>query len=171
MAVLRRIASERHTIDSRAKALLASRAALDKHAEGVVVMDLRALSNVTDFFVVCTADSAPQISAIKDHIEATLARQGCRVFHAEGTAAAPGPRRDRDVPQWVLLDCGDVVVHLLDEPARTFYQLEGLWADAPRVPLDHPEPTSAPAGVPPAHPELGSAGGGEGHPARSRRPR
>ena len=166
-----RTTSERYEIDSQAKALLASRAALDKHAEGVVVMDLRTLSNVTDFFVVCTADSAPQMNAIKDHIEATLAQQGCAVFHTEGAAAALGPRRDRDVPQWVLLDCGDVVIHLLDEPARTFYQLEQLWADAPRVPLDSTGPPSSPARVPSARPEIGSVGGGEGRPTRSRTPR
>ncbi len=123
-------------------------------------MDLRALSNVTDFFVVCTADSAPQINAIKDHIEATFAQQGCAVFHTEGAAAALGPRRDREVPQWVLLDCGDVVVHLLDEPARTFYQLEQLWADAPRVSLDSAGPPGASIDMP-----------GEGHPTRSRTPR
>lgn len=111
-------------IDSRTKALLASQAALDKQAQGVVVMDLRGLSSVTDFFVICTAESPPQMNAIKDHVEAVLAAQGAPVWHVEGTA------------HWVLMDCGDLVVHLLDPEARTFYQLEQLWADAPRLLLE-----------------------------------
>ena len=123
-------------IDSHAKALIAARAALNKHAEQVVVIDIRALSDVTDFFVVCTAQSAPQLAALRDHIDETLSRQGESVWHTEGTPASPGrPETVHDL-QWVLLDCGDVVVHLLDPRARTFYRLEDLWADAPRVAID-----------------------------------
>ena len=129
------IASARD-LESQAKALLVARAALDKQAEGVVVIDLRALSTVTDFFVVCTAGSAPQITAIQEHIEAALHQHGCRVWHTEGRASGIGPgRRFQDESQWVLMDCGDVVVHLLDSRARAFYRLEELWADAPRLPL------------------------------------
>lgn len=122
-------------IDSQAKAFLAARAALDKHAEDVVVMDLRGLSTVADFFVVCTAGSSPQISALRDHIDATLAQYQCPVHHTEGvlSSGAAGPVT-REF-QWMLMDCGDLVVHLLNQPARDFYRLEDLWADAPRVPL------------------------------------
>ena len=132
-------------------ALTAARAALEKQAEGVVVMDLRVLSTVTDFFVVCTAGSARQITALKDHIETALEQEGCSVWHTEGTASfAVGSGRSSersrrasaltsggftDAPQWVLMDCGDVVVHLLDQRARAFYRLEELWADAPRLSL------------------------------------
>ena len=112
---------------------MAARAALDKQAEGVVVMDLRALSSVADFFVICTAGSARQIDAVQQHIEETLRRGGASVWHTE----APGsPQRTSaafvETLQWVLMDCGDVVVHLFDERARAFYRLEELWADAPR---------------------------------------
>lgn len=123
-------------IDSQAKALLAARAALAKQAEDVVVMDLRTLSPVTDFFILCTAGSARQLDALKDHIEDELARQGCALRHIEGAATAGGPPRasERDL-RWVLMDGGDIVVHLLDQPTRAFYRLEDLWADAPRLPL------------------------------------
>ena len=126
--------SSARILESQAKALLAARAALDKQAEGVVVMDLRSLSTVTDFFVVCTAGSAAQIRAIQEHLEETLRQHRCRVWHTEGRASGIGStRRFQDEPQWVLMDCGDVVVHLLDPRARAFYRLEELWADAPRV--------------------------------------
>jgi len=123
-------------IDSQEQALAAVRAAREKHAEGVTVLDLRSLSTVADFFVVCTAGSARQINALKDHIEAALRQRGCSVWHTEGTALAPTLAQDGgQPPQWVLMDCGDVVVHLLDQQARAFYRLEELWADAPRLPL------------------------------------
>ena len=128
--------SVRRELDSQAKALIAARAALDKQAEGVVVLDLRAISTVADFFVVCTAGSGRQIDALKDHIEATLYGQGCAVWHTEGSASTGGTADlSNHAPQWVLMDCGEIVVHLLDQRARTFYRLEELWADAPRVPI------------------------------------
>jgi len=117
-------------ITSQAKALIAARAALEKHAEAVTVLDLRALSTVTDYFVICTAGSSPQLSAIKDHIDDQLRGKGSGVGHEEGVPAQGGG------PLWVLLDCGDVVVHLLNETARAFYRLEQLWADAPHLTLD-----------------------------------
>lgn len=106
-------------------------------------MDLRALSSVTDFFVVCTAGSARQITALKDHLEEVLSSQGCPVWHSEGTAS-PGPAgRVADDLHWVLMDCGELVVHLLNQRARAFYRLEELWADAPRIQIEEP---SSPAG-------------------------
>ena len=118
----------RCVLDSQAKALLAAQAALEKHAEDVVVLDVRALSTVTDFFVICTAGSGRQIAALKDHIESTLQQQGASIWHTEGAMM------ETNEPQWVLMDCGDLVVHLLDQQARVFYRLEDLWADAPRYP-------------------------------------
>ena len=128
------LAPQGRPIHSEEKALAAAHAALDKQAEQIVVIDLRSLSSVTDFFVVCTAGSSRQIDALKDHIEAVLSSQGWPVWHTEGDAAPPSRGFTLD-PQWVLMDYGDLVVHLMDQPARSFYQLEQLWADAPRVPL------------------------------------
>lgn len=101
------------------------------------MLDLRSLSSVTDFFVICTAGSARQIDAIKDSIEGVLARQGYTVFHIEGSSV-PGKSTSpsRAEPCWVLMDCGDVVAHILDQQARGFYRLEDLWADAPRVAIE-----------------------------------
>lgn len=125
------------SIDSRTNALIAARAALDKQAEHIVVMDVRALSSVTDFFVLCTAGSARQIEAIKEHVEDVLEQHGSPVWHTEGVATSSlGVSRAPSAPQWVLMDFGDFVVHLLDQPTRAFYRLEELWADAPRVPIN-----------------------------------
>lgn len=122
--------------DSRTVALVTARAALDKLAEDVVVMDLRLLSSITDFFVLCTATSTRHLDALREHIEAALTRQGQSVWHVEGTSADAQPAHEgRQEPHWILMDCGDVVVHLLDARARDFYQLERLWGDAPRIPF------------------------------------
>ena len=122
--------------DSQTKALIAARAALEKQAEGVVVMDVRSLSSVTDFFVIGTADNSRQLDAIQGHVEAKLAEVGGAVWHVEGIASPrPAARPMIAEPQWVLIDCGDIVVHLLDQQTRALYRLEDLWADAPQVPI------------------------------------
>ena len=146
------VGPRRRDLESKAKALLAAQAALEKQAERVVVLDLRRLSAVTDFFVVCTAGSARQLTALKEYIEAILAQQGVPVWHTEGLSEArPQGGLAREF-QWVLMDCGEIVVHLLDEPARAFYRLEELWADAPRVPLGE----GAAAWTPPDKPAASS---------------
>ena len=110
-----------------------------------MVVDLRSLSIVTDFFVICTAGSGRQITALKDHIDAVLSQRGFPVWHTEGEAVGAAARGFTHEPQWVLLDYGDVVMHLMDQPARAFYQLEQLWADAPRIPLAQPQTQSPPS--------------------------
>jgi len=111
------------------------------------VVDLRRLSSVTDFFVIATATSKPQVLAITEQIEDEFIQRGEQVWHIEGLSAprntgqagispkAAGPRID-DGLSWVLMDCGDLVIHLFNPPARDFYQLERLWGDAPRIPLN-----------------------------------
>ena len=118
-------------------ALAAARAALEKQAEDVAVLDLRAVSTIADFFLVCTADNPRHLEALKDHIAAVLLPRGCRVEHTEGTTPPPA-ERGVFLPEkrWVLMDCGDLVIHLFDRPARDFYRIEDLWADAPRVPVE-----------------------------------
>lgn len=99
-------------------------------------MDLRSLSTVADFFVICTALSPRQFDAIQDHLEGTLTRHGARVWHTEGSVSAGDVAgASPHALQWVLMDCGEIVVHLMDHRARAFYRLEDLWADAPRLPL------------------------------------
>ena len=113
-------------------------------------MEVASLSPVTDCYVICTALSSPQMGAIQEAIDEELRRHGQHVWHVEGSPKPASPAsskksgRDRDLPPpgeqplWVLMDCGDVVVHIFNPPARAFYQLEHLWGDAPRVPLAQP---------------------------------
>ena len=94
--------------------------ALEKKAENVMVMDLRKLGAVTDFFVICNGGVAQHVKAITDHITETMAQQGIRVFHREGYSNL----------RWVLLDFLDVVVHVFQPAWRNYYHLEDLWGDA-----------------------------------------
>ena len=120
---------------SHTLAELATEAAARKHADDLLVLDVRQLSNVTDYFVIGTAASRRQMAAIVEHIEEELERVGHSVWHVEGLEESPSsrrhPARDDDAA-WVLMDCGEVVIHLFSPAARQLYQLERLWADAPR---------------------------------------
>lgn len=104
-------------------ACVAAAAACDKKAKNVVIMDMRGLSSITDYFVVCSAASAIQTRAIADHIEAELDRRHVRKRHSEGYANG----------RWILMDYGDFVVHVFHEHEREFYNLERLWGDAQMV--------------------------------------
>ncbi len=94
--------------------------ALSKKATDVLLMDLRKKSSATDFFVVCSGDSEPQVKAIADAIRDGMERKGMDVWHSEGFHAR----------QWILLDYVDVVVHVFHRELRSFYNLERLWSDA-----------------------------------------
>ena len=105
--------------------LLAKRAAelsLEKKCEDVVILDVRKVSSVTDFFVIATADSERKAKAAYEHIVDELKHDGERPLHIEGG----------DSLHWVLLDYFDVVVHVFMPDERAFYDLESLWGDAPR---------------------------------------
>ena len=100
-------------------------AAQSKKATDLVVLDLRASTDVTDYFVICTADADVHARAIVDAVSEALIPLGRRPWHVEG----------QDTLSWVLVDFVDVVVHVFREDARRFYALEEMWADAPRLPL------------------------------------
>jgi ribosome-associated protein len=100
----------------------------EKKAEDVMVLDLKGLTSVTDFFVVATATSELHVRAVADHIQSTLEEQGLRAHHVEGYAGLT----------WVLLDYIDVVVHVFQPTAREFYNLERLWGDAKITQLADP---------------------------------
>lgn len=104
-------------------AVEAARIAHDFKCEDVVVMDLRGLSAVTDFFVIGTGTSDRQMRAVAEKIEEYGHKVGNRVFGRGGY----------DVGQWLLVDFVDVVVHLFDRHRRGYYDLELLWGDAPKV--------------------------------------
>ena len=94
--------------------------ALSKKAHDVTIMDLRKLTDMTDFFVVCAADSDVQAKAVADAITDGTERLGVHAWHREGLSHR----------QWILLDYIDVVVHVFHRDVRKFYGLEKLWGDA-----------------------------------------
>lgn len=100
-----------------------------------MVLEVYALSSVAEYFLLATAASSPQLSAIVDEIERQLRPLGERVWHVEGLET-PSGAPVQEAFRWVLVDCGDLVVHLFTPAARSFYQLERLWGDAPRIPLE-----------------------------------
>lgn len=106
-------------------ALECARSAIDKNGENVRILDLTPFSSFTDFFVVCSGYSNRQIQAMADHISSTLKRQGTAPISVEGYSEA----------RWILIDFGDVVVHLFQDSLRDFYSIEDLWAKAPRIPI------------------------------------
>ena len=108
------------------KARRAARAALDRRATDVVVLDLQGISSVTDYFLVCSGKSTTHMETITDAIRDELRSEGVRPRHAEGVAKSG----------WILLDYGDVLMHVFLEETRTYYALERLWGDAPTVSLD-----------------------------------
>jgi ribosome-associated protein len=104
----------------------AARAALDRRATDVLVLDLQGLSSVTDYFLLCSGKSTTHMETITDAIRDELKTEGVRPRHAEGVAASG----------WILLDYGDVLMHVFLEETRAYYALERLWGDAPAVSLD-----------------------------------
>ena len=94
--------------------------ALGKKAHDVVVMDLRKLTDMTDYFVICSADSDTQVKAITDAVTDGTEKLGMTVWHTEGVSQR----------QWALLDYVDVVVHIFHKEVRKFYNLEKLWGDS-----------------------------------------
>lgn len=95
--------------------------ALDKKAYDIRILDLRKLSSVCDYFVVCSVDADVQAKAVVDHVADELQEAGERYWHREGYTSL----------RWVLLDYVNVVVHVFVREVRDFYGLEDLWGDAP----------------------------------------
>jgi ribosome-associated protein len=110
------------------RTLLCARYALETKAYDLVVLEVGDLTSVADYFLLCTGRSDTQVQAIARSIDENLRRHGIRPLAIEGYANA----------QWVLIDLGDTVVHVFAEPVRSFYDLERLWARAPRPALPEP---------------------------------
>ncbi len=114
--------SKEKEIDTRKKVNSICTAAEERKAEDVVVMEMKDKSSIGEYFVVMSAPSTVRVKAIVDHIEETLESHGFRVLHKEGLNEGV----------WVLMDYGDILVHVFHEDTRKFYSLETLWGDAPR---------------------------------------
>ena len=110
---------------SRQKALFVADLAKAKKAEDLAVLDMRKVSNVTDFFIIASASSEKRAQAISDNIEEGLLKA------KESISAVEGYQEGK----WILVDCYDVVSHIFTGDLRSFYNLESLWGDAPRINL------------------------------------
>jgi ribosome-associated protein len=118
-------------LDSETRVREMAGAADAVRAGDIAVLDLRALTIIADFFLICTGNSSIQIRSIADRIEERMRKLGYRKLRVEGFQEAT----------WILLDYGDVIVHVMAAEQRAFYDLEAFWSEAPRLQLDlHPEP-------------------------------
>lgn len=115
--------------DARRIAIAIAAAALEKKAVGLEILDVAGKVDYADFLVLMSGRSDRQVAALADGIEEALSKLGRRPLSIEG----------KSIARWVLMDFGDVVVHVLQEDARTMYDLEGLWVDAGRLPVPHAE--------------------------------
>jgi len=97
--------------------------ASDKKASDVILLDIRNVSIIADYFVICSGRNTRQIQAIADAIDEELSKQGANVLHREGSAETG----------WLLLDFGDVIVHIFGQKEREYYRLERLWSEAKTV--------------------------------------
>lgn len=97
--------------------------ASDKKAADVLLLDIHDLTTIADYFVICTGNNPRQIQAIADTLDEELRKQGARVIYREGLAESG----------WVLLDFGDIIVHIFGPKEREYYRLERLWSEAKTV--------------------------------------
>lgn len=111
-------------MESRKLALLCRKLADDKKAENIVILQVKDVSSITDYFVIATGTSEPHLRAIVEEITENLdEKYGQRPRATDGSLATA----------WVVLDYFDVIVHIMRADVREHYNLEGLWGDAPRV--------------------------------------
>ena len=112
------------TLDSREIAILCARIADDKKAEDILIFDVKNLTFIADFFVICSGLNSRQLQSIAGEIELKLHSYGIHWVGIQGYSDA----------RWLLMDYGDVIVHLFDRDMRHFYDLELLWGDAQKLP-------------------------------------
>jgi ribosome-associated protein len=112
--------------NSLALAQRAAQIAIDNKAQDVVILDLRGVSDMTDFFIVASGTSDTAVRSIGQHVVEEMKKEGSPAPHVEGLEKG----------RWVLLDFVDFVVHIFHPTLRNFYQLERLWSDAEQIPVD-----------------------------------
>ena len=110
-------------LDSGQLARAAADIASDKKASDVILLDIRDVTTIADYFVICSGNNPRQIRAIADAIDEQLGEQGADLLHREGVAESG----------WILLDFGDVVIHIFGPREREYYRLERLWSGAKTV--------------------------------------
>ena len=112
-----------NTIDSKEIAVECAKIADKKKARNIIILDISKLTPVTEYFVICTGINERQLYTIADEIEKELKKLSIKKFGIEGYREA----------KWILIDYGDVIVHLFNKEMRSYYDLELLWGDAPEV--------------------------------------
>ena len=110
-------------MESLEKSRFCARLAHDKKAENLVVLELKGVSALADYFIICSGTSDRHVQAISHHIEAGLKKEGELALGMEGLREA----------KWVLLDYDDVIIHIFQKDERLFYDLESLWSECPRL--------------------------------------
>ena len=110
-------------LDSRARTLLCVNASLEKKAKDLVILNVSGISSFADYFILCSGTSDRQVRAISDAIRENVKKAGMLPLGVEGEAGG----------KWILLDYDDVIIHIFLESVRTFYDLERLWSETPRM--------------------------------------
>jgi len=113
-------------LKSRDLAIQAAKAALGKKALDVTVLDLSGLTFIADYFVICSGESTTQVKAVAEFIEQEFAKKRIKPLGVEGAAHS----------HWILLDYGDVIIHVFEKETRAYYNLEKLWMDAKIIEID-----------------------------------
>jgi ribosome-associated protein len=110
-------------LDPAQLAKAAVETASDKKASDILLLDIREVTTIADYFVICSGNNARQIQAVAEAIDEELGKQGARLLHREGNAESG----------WLLQDFGDIIVHIFGSKEREYYRLEHLWNDAKTV--------------------------------------
>lgn len=105
------------------KALLASEIIRERKAVNPVLFEVGGLTSITDYFLIAGGNSSRQVQAISRHLSRRMRDKGLKAFGVEGEKEG----------HWILMDYGDLVIHIFYQPVREFYDLEGLWIEAPRI--------------------------------------
>ncbi len=113
------------SITSKEKALEIAKFLDDKKALDIKILELKDLTVITDYFIISSAESTTQVKALTEYVEEQMELKGFKPLSLEGF----------DYAHWVLIDYGDVIVHIFLEETRHYYALERLWLDAPRIPF------------------------------------
>ena len=108
------------------KAFLASKIIKERKAINPILFDVGKLTSITDYFLITSGNSSRQVQAISRHLSRKMREKGLKVYGVEGEREG----------HWVLMDYGDLVIHIFYQPVREFYDLEGLWIEAPRIGMD-----------------------------------
>lgn len=110
-------------MDSSKIAKIAYKALEEKKGEDIKILEIKGISILADYFIIASAGNSSQFQAMIDSVEEELHKEGCNVKHLEGNKNS----------SWVLMDCGDLVVHIFNQEDRLFYDLERMWSDGKQV--------------------------------------